>query len=451
MVPTWTLPQVRNLALLVSAIYARHSLVITELAREYPSEDGEGPHDLRYRVKRVWRFINNPLLRTDRLMDSLYRLAVPLCTVPGDLLPILLDTTFFEPFALLTASLVVGGRGLPVRWVTYHRHELEAVFARDGCKGKIQETMLSENLIEQRLVDEVWAKVVSGIRAVLVADRGFASADFFQWMLQKMRHFVVRFKADTHITVIDAKGEPITGAAKEVIPAEPGQKRWVEGVMYRKDGALRVNVLVVFDVGQEEPWYLATDSSDPAEVEQLYRWRMREEREYKDCKDQLLLGKKGTRMTVQNVASAARLLDALMVLHWFVALVGLQAMRDLPETDQPRQNSRSDEIGDGADIGTETQIDTKEDASSQGEPEGPAIAPEPKPRIEGALIPYWLRRFQVRGPISYIKLGLEFLRLPGIRPSLAKLIAWITDKLSAMEPLWTRRQARYRARLSRFG
>ncbi|MDA8187470.1 MAG: transposase [Dehalococcoidales bacterium] len=324
-------------------------------------------------------------------MDSLYRLCIPLRTVPGDLLPILLDTTFFEPFALLTASVVVGGRGLPIRWVTYHRHELKAVFARDGRKGKIQETMLSENLIEQRLVDEVWAKVTSGIRAVLVADRGFASADFFQWLLQNMRHFVIRFKADTHITVVNAKGESVTGAAKEVIPVEPGQKRWVEGVIYRKDGAARVNVLVVFDVGQEEPWYLATDSSDPAEGEQLYRWRMREEREYKDCKDQLFLGKKGTRMTVQNVASVARILDALMVLHWFVALIGLQAMKDLPMMDEPRQNSRGGEIDDREDTETEAQIDNRDDASSQGEPEGPAIAPEPKPRIEGALIPHWLR------------------------------------------------------------
>ncbi|MDA8187003.1 MAG: transposase, partial [Dehalococcoidales bacterium] len=295
--------------------------------------------------------------------------------------------------------------------------------------------MLSENLIEQRLVHEVWEKIAQGIRAVLVADRGFAAADFFWWMEEKQRHFVVRFMADTHITVPDGERGTVSGAAKTVVPIQAGQKRWIEDITYRKDGAVQVNLLVIFDEGQKNPWYLVTDYSNPTEVEQLYHWRMREEREYEDCKDQLLLGKKGTRMTVQTVSSAARILDGLMVLHWFVALVGLQAMRDLPETDKPRQISADDNVDWEEDEEAEAQIDTSNDTSRESEPEGPAIAPEPNPRIERPLIPYWLRRFQARGPISYIKLGLEFLRLSNIRPSLHKLIAWITDKLSGMEPI----------------
>ncbi len=446
LVPTWNRPQVRNLALLAHAIYARHSLVITELAREYPSEAGEGPHDLRYRVKRIWRFLNNALLDTSRLMDSLYRLSLSVCTVPGDLLPVLFDTTFLEPFALLTASIPAGGRGLPIRWVTYHREQLEAVFAHDGSKKRVAESMLSENLIERRLVEEVWAKVVTGIRAVMVADRGFASADFFAWMIEKGRHFVVRFQGKTHITISDGKGGTISGAAKEVVAIKPGEKHWLTGVEYRKDGIVKVNLLVIFDEGQKEPWYLVTDIEDAKEVEQLYRWRMREEREYKDFKDQLLLGAKGTRITVQKTASAAGLFDALMVLHWFVALIGLQAIRDLP---QMQPGPCVEKVCEGT---PEEDIAKKRDSVPfDVEASGPAIAPEPKELGGTKPIPHWLRRFQVWGSISYVKLGLEFLRLPNIGASLAKLMAWITDKLSGSQPFWTRRQARYRASLSSFG
>jgi len=446
LVPTWNRPQVRNLARLVAAIHARHSLVISELAREYPSEAGEGPHDLRYRVKRIWRFLNNKLLDTSRLMDSLYRLSLSVCTVPGDLLPVLFDTTFLEPFALLTASIPAGGRGLPIRWVTYHREQLEAVFAHDGSKRRVAEPMLSENLIEQRLVEEVWAKIATGIRAVMVADRGFASADFFTWMVEHGRHFVVRFQGKTHVTISDGKGGTSSGAAKEVVVIKPGEKHWLRGVEYRKDGAVKVNLLVIFDEGQKEPWYLVTDIEDAQEVEQLYRWRMREEREYKDCKDQLLLGAKGTRITVQKTASAAGLLDALMVLHWFVALMGLQAIRDLPQM----QSGTCAEVVT-AEAADEVIGKQQDDVPFDSEAAGPAIAPEPKRPGDTAPIPHWLRRFQAWGPISYVKLGLEFLRLPNIGASLAKLVAWITDKLSGRQPIWTRRQARYRASLTSFG
>ena len=445
-VPTWSRPQVRNLAHLVTAILARHSLLITELAREYPSEAGEGPHDLRYRVKRIWRFLNNPLLDTSRLMDGLYHLSLPVCTAPGDLLPVLFDTTFLEPFALLTASVPAGGRALPIRWVTYHRQKLEVVFPQDGKGKDVVERALSENLIERRLVKQVWKRIATGIRAVLVADRGFAGADFFAWMQEHQRHFVVRFQSKTHVSLPEGQGGKVTGAAKEVVAIKAGEKRWFRGIEYRKDGAVTVNLLVILDEGQKEPWFLVTDLEEAQEVEQLYRWRMREEREYKDCKDLLLLGAKGTRLAVQKVASAARLLDGLMFLHWFVALVGLQARRDLePEPADGRAKARSE-----GEEGTDSAPPPTPDSASV-DAAGPAPAPEPPRPDQVTAIPHWLRRFQAWGPISYVKLGLEYLRLPDIGASLNRLIAWIKDKLFPSAPLWTRRQARYRASLSRFG
>jgi hypothetical protein len=279
-----------------------------------------------------------------------------------------------------------------------------------------------------------------------VADRGFAGADFFIWMIEHHRHFVVRFQGKTHVTIPDGKGSTLSGAVKDVVDIKPGERRWIQHVEYRKDGVVRVNLLVVLDKGQKEVWYLATNWDNAEEVEQMYRWRMREEREYKDCKDQLLLGAKGTRMTVRNTLSAAGLLDALMVLHWFVALAGLQAMRDLPAAEVARNT------GEGPLAGQAPAVPVGEANDAQGvEMEGPAIAPEPDWLNRESDVPHWLRRFQAWGPISYVKLGLEYLRLPNIAAGLVRLVAWIRDKLSPYQPLLTRRQARYRAALSRFG
>src|SRR5690349_5768705 len=44
------------------------------------------------------------------------------------LLPILLDTTYFQPFAALIASVPCGARALPVAFTTYHRRTLHACF-----------------------------------------------------------------------------------------------------------------------------------------------------------------------------------------------------------------------------------------------------------------------------------------------------------------------------------
>ncbi len=55
--PTWRKTQMSGLALLVQAIFRRHSLVLTELARAYPIPQerkvARPKHGLLHRVKRV--------------------------------------------------------------------------------------------------------------------------------------------------------------------------------------------------------------------------------------------------------------------------------------------------------------------------------------------------------------------------------------------------------------
>jgi hypothetical protein len=58
--------QATNLALLVSALLAKRSSCLSELARAYPRSAPEQrrvpapKHDLLYRLKWLWRFLDNP-------------------------------------------------------------------------------------------------------------------------------------------------------------------------------------------------------------------------------------------------------------------------------------------------------------------------------------------------------------------------------------------------------
>ncbi len=57
----------------------------------------------------------------------------------------------------------------------------------------------------------------------------------------------------------------------------PGGRRvWLPGTCYSKEEQVPVNLLALWNVGQEEPWFIAGDLDDPSEVERLYRKRMKD-------------------------------------------------------------------------------------------------------------------------------------------------------------------------------
>ncbi len=87
----------------------------------------------------------------------------------GLLLSILVDLTYVEPFAVLSANIPRNGRALPVAWRAF-RWDLE------------HEDELSQNLIIQSLIKQTLSRLVEAIGTVIVADQEFASAAFFRFL-----------------------------------------------------------------------------------------------------------------------------------------------------------------------------------------------------------------------------------------------------------------------------
>ena len=138
--PTWVKPQQVMLAHLLQALQERPSLCTSELARALP----DGPHSapeqsLHGRLKRLNRFLDNPRLDEASLFVRWFHLAVrfsaDLPQAPT-LLPILLDTTYFQPFAALIASVPCGGRALPIAFTTNHQRKI----AGEGLAGELVES-----------------------------------------------------------------------------------------------------------------------------------------------------------------------------------------------------------------------------------------------------------------------------------------------------------------------
>ena len=307
--PTWVKPQQSMLAHIMCALTERPSLCATEVARALP----DGPHaqaqqSLHGRLKRLNRFLSNPRLDEPALFYRWYRLAVHFSSaVPADphLLPILLDTTYFEPFAALIASVPCGGRALPIVLTTYHRRQLRACFPPSErwltpattsirparrqheplCAASAEvHHWTSQNHIEEHLLHYLWSFVTPSQQIVIVADRGFARASLFRWFLTYQRQFVIRFDGETWLRLPDGTAGP----AKNVLPLQPGQRRWLPQADYGKEDQVPVAVLALWEVGHKEPWYLATNLATAPATETCYRWRMRIEVADRDDKSGVL-------------------------------------------------------------------------------------------------------------------------------------------------------------------
>lgn len=353
--PTWRKTQHVNMALLLDALLQRPALCLSEIARAYPCAS----QPLHGRLKRLGRFVGNRNLDEGVLFVRWLKLSYRFGDDPPNqedgrtILPVLLDTTYFDPFAMLVATVPCGSRGLPVALTTYHRTELKACFPPESARPRPNEDLLpprpvrgrrnppaasiptlflSQNHIEEELIDYVFSLASSALRPVLVADRGFARASLFQRLRTQDRDFVIRFDAQTHIGLPSplAPDRPTQGEPSAVVGLRPGQRIWCPEAWYGKEDQVPISLLAVWDVGQKEPWYLASCLQSPDDIEIMYRWRMRLECTNRDEKTGVLLRESGDHHALKNLLHVHRLMLALALAEWLCALTGLQAWQDLP-------------------------------------------------------------------------------------------------------------------------
>jgi hypothetical protein len=427
---------------------------------------------------------------------------------------VLIDTTYFESFAALIASVACGSRALPVFLTTYHREApFSACFPPDSClpdpdhpqavtrprwtpwpqAGALPRPFDSQNQIETHFIEILTRLVCPTLALVIVADRGFARAELFEWLLAGHLNFVVRIDASTHVWL------PGAGASLPVADAmalEPGQRCFLGAVDYQQKARVPIYLLGLWDRDQEDPWYLASSRPSPDWIEMLYRWRMRLECTNRDLKTGVLLREGDDHHKLRSVLHLHRLLLALCVADWLCALTGLQALGDLcgpeanadsrrvlmpascggsveaidtvsPTVDLPIAVTALAVTGSSATESTQqTRISADRAPTVQGVIEsspplaetaphafpatadpfdGPAAPPPIVPhRGPQGRPPQGLRRFVLRGALSYVRLGLEVIRSPDLDWILLHMVCWLGLYLWPYTPPWTARQVNYR-------
>jgi hypothetical protein len=320
--------QATNLALLVSALLAKRSSCLSELARAYPRpalEQRRVPapkHDLLHRLKRLWRFLDNPSIDAQALQLALIPTTVAGLGHPR-VLGLAIDWTFFDSalptgrrvrYQTLRIAVPRRGRALPLLQLAYNRDDLPA----------------SQNQLEEAALLAVVCALPPSVRPVVLADRGFARAAFLKWLQEQGLDYVVRITAGTGLVAADGSRWRL-GTER----LRPGEIRWASAVRYgqRYQGRPRdlwINVALCWRLPRhvqrrahspyaDEPWYLATNLPSAQRAVAWYRQRFWIEESFKDSKSRFQL----KRVRISSPERLTRLLLALTIALCWLALAAL--------------------------------------------------------------------------------------------------------------------------------
>lgn len=277
--------RVRNLALLVTGLYASMSVHLPRIAARCPQRA-----QVRSLVVRLQRFVANPAVEVARL----WRPLVGPVLAPygqGQPLTLLVDLTKVGArHRLLTAALAWRKRALPLAWR-----------ALEGVKGHASaKTVIT-------LLQQVQALLPAGHGPVtVVADSGFQAVDTAEWVQQQGWDFVLRLRAHTTYQAADGRWRQLRS-----LKLAPGEVRCLGAVpLTRRPHGVRGYVVVYRGPTDEQPWYLWLSRPEAWWGIRTYRRRVWTEALYGDLK------RHGFHLEHTRLATAARIERLMLAVAW---------------------------------------------------------------------------------------------------------------------------------------
>jgi hypothetical protein len=259
-------------------------------------------------LTRLYRFLRNTRFDNWLLTEQMLGL---LGKEQKHLLLALDWTAWQDRFSVLTASVCVGTRSIPV--------------ASSACVKR--NLARSQNLWEETFlrlcVDRLRS---SGVSAVWLCDRGFHRVAWLKRLLEFEQHFVVRLQRD--VTVHLPEGVHLLKS----LEITEGERRDFGFVHLRADGFVRVRLIGVWAAGAKEVWWLATDLTHRvSKVVSYYDRRMGIEEQFRDAKGvRFGMKLKWTQFTKAEFVERMYLLVGVALLLW--TSIGRAVEQSRPQT-----------------------------------------------------------------------------------------------------------------------
>jgi hypothetical protein len=185
-------------------------------------------------IKRVYRFIANPRVEVTEGARALLHLASK--HAQGRFV-MALDWVDIRGYKVLRAAVPLRGRSVPIIFGAYEKWQLYK----------------SQNNLEEGLVRLLKALTPPKSEIVLLADRGFARAEFARALQEIGISYIIRLTGQVHFRSKKHQGR------LDAIMLKPGQRRDLGFGAYRKQKPVRQRVLAYWGRGYREPWFLGSD------------------------------------------------------------------------------------------------------------------------------------------------------------------------------------------------
>lgn len=290
LVPSWRKTRQKVLALGAQGLIQHRRLTLCAIARGMESHTR-----IIHRVKRLWRFIDNPAAKPEEIVTALVQ---RLFSSRHDRwVPVIFDESGLEDRAtLLGVGTTFHGRALPLALYAFRPEAIKKSL------WVLREGLLSMLLAALPTADRR--------RLLLIADRGYAASRFFRRLLAARVAFVIRVPRKVLLYMAHQTHR------LELLAADlnPGDCLFLTDVQYGPAKAT-INLLLWWEADQKEPWLLATTLSTAEEARRYYKQRMRIEQLFKDLKTTFGL----ERCRCQTLDRISRMALFALVALWVLA------------------------------------------------------------------------------------------------------------------------------------
>lgn len=181
--------------------------------------------------------------------------------------PLLLvdETKLGDRIGVMVVSLAFEQRAIPLVWRCY----------RANCASDYPQQ--GQVLLVWQLIARVLAVIPISCRPVVQMDRGMAQSEAMLRALKQLGvSYLVRLKGYTRFTGRRGHRQLLRDMVK------PGEYVRCHGKVFKREKQVTVQVVLVWELGQREPWCLATN--DPSLSHGWYARRMWQEESFRDLK-----------------------------------------------------------------------------------------------------------------------------------------------------------------------
>jgi hypothetical protein len=250
--------RVETMAWLIAGIFESKSVQLSRIASKLP-----GQAMLRSATKRLERFVDNSAIQVRDWYEPIARDLLQ--GMAGHEYRLIVDGSKVGPWhQLLLISLAYRKRAIPLAWMW--------VRTPRGHSTAIRQLALLRTIRKLLPADA---------QVLLVGDQEFGAVAVLRQLDQWHWKYVLHQKGSF---LIRADQSQAWRKFQSVIE-KPGQCVWLGEQQLTQEHAYSVNLLAYWQIGEEEPWFLATNLPTQRAALQAYRRRMWIEGSFGDLKD----------------------------------------------------------------------------------------------------------------------------------------------------------------------